>query len=200
MSSRTQNCPFCDSARHGPSKCTSNMKGKYNELLCTMISKECPDFQCYNMTELKAIAFMTPFENNIATGKIPKIYMKEYGSFMRNNPISLSLSKKRMVKALVERWNVLQVCRDKYHYGIDNHEEYEDDCPICYETMTSKYWTNLESKWVMVYNIGTIRTNCNHKFCNTCWDKLHTHGYFHTTKTCPMCRSNVTCHDIEIKN
>ena len=103
-----------------------------------------------------------------------------------------------MVKALVKRWNALQSCRENYHHGIDSPEEYEEDCPICYDTMTSKYWTDLESKWVMAYNVGIIKTTCNHKFCNTCWDKLHACGDYHTTKTCPMCRSNVSCYDIEI--
>lgn len=203
MSNRTQNCPFCDSARHGPSKCTSNMKQKYKELIWTMVSKECPDFHSYNMKELKSISYNTPFENNLSCGNIMSrecMKKNKYNPVLIENPIPLSLSKNRMVKALVKRWNALQSCRENYHHGIDSPEEYEEDCPICYETMTSKYWNDLESKWVMAYNVGTIKTTCNHKFCNTCWDQLHTRGHYDTTtKTCPMCRSIVSCHDIEIR-
>ena len=191
MPNGKRNCPFCDSAGHSAERCNSNMKLKYKESFGIMISKECPDFQSFNMKFLKLIAFHTPYDNNITCTLLHKEHNKQYGNVFINKPIPLTLSKNRTVKALIERWTVLHSCRDKYNHGIDNHEEYEDDCPICYETMTNKHWTNLESKWVMDYNQGIIRTPCDHKFCNSCWNKVRSISR-NNSKTCPMCRSTVS--------
>ena len=195
-----QNCPFCDSARHGPLDCKSTINGKYNQLLKTMVEKECPDFHSYNKKELNVIAFQIPYENNLSIIKFPRDISKTNKGF-KLNPIPLTLSKTRMVKELTRRWETLAESRKKFYNGIDNPEEYEDDCPICYENMTDKVWSDLESTWIMEYYVGTIKTTCNHKFCNKCWNKIpkvccNGSHYNFETKKCPMCRSNVSCDDV----
>jgi|TARA_B110000967_G_scaffold208864_1_gene262555 hypothetical protein len=196
-----QNCPFCDSARHGPLDCKSTINGKYKKLFETMVEKECPHFHSYNIKELKRIAFDIPYENNLAITKFPRNISKNNKEF-KINPIPLTLSKTRMIKALTRRWETLVECRNKFNHGIDNPEEYEDECPICYDTMTYKWWSDLKLTWSMEYNSGTIKTTCNHKFCNKCWDKipkdcLRNRSYNNfETKKCPMCRSNVNCDDV----
>ena len=108
MSNRTQNCPFCDSARHGPSKCTSNIKKKYAELLNTMVSKECPDFHSYNMKELKIISYNIPFENN----------------FSRDNRMSRECRKKKKIQQRINRESY-SIDSIKKSYGEGTREAME---------------------------------------------------------------------------
>ena len=50
----------------------------------------------------------------------------------------------------------------------------------------------------MEYNSGTIKTNCNHKFCSKCWDKLPLDNWQRIK--CPLCRFNVHPYDdVQIK-
>jgi len=189
MTNGTQNCVFCDSARHGPLECNSPMRNKYHILVTLMKDKECPTFGNYNMKELKLIAFETPYENNLSYRSRAK------GKCSKNlifNPIPLSLSKNRLVRALNERWHLLQTCRDKYYN--DKPENEFDDCPICYEAITRNRWCARKSKWLLEHKQDSITTPCNHEFCGDCWRKIHTKtSNDNLIKECPMCRNEIMC-------
>jgi hypothetical protein len=162
-----------------------------------MRAKECPDFHSYNMKELKLIAHRVPYDNNLSNTKFPRDISKT-NKGLKLNPIPLTLSKTRMIKVLNSRWETLVECRQKYYLGIDNPENYEENCPICYDSMTYKQWREFESNWIMEYNSGTIKTKCNHKFCSKCWDKLPLDNWQRIK--CPLCRFNVHPYDdVQIK-
>ncbi len=189
MTNRRQNCIFCDSTRHGSLHCNSTKRNKYQILVTIMKYNECPNFSKYNMKELKVIAFVTPYENNISSSSISKGKCNKKLGF---NPIPLTLSKNRLVRALNERWHLLQTCRDKYYNNKPENEF--DDCPICYEDISRNIWCARKSEWLIEHGQDSITTPCNHDFCGDCWRKLRTKtSNNNQTKECPMCRNEIMC-------
>lgn len=192
MVKNAENCLFCDSARHTTINCKSNMKGTLNKLISIMQNSECPNFGSFTLKELKFIAFTTPYKKSM------------YGSYgMRSNklnreyerdPIPMTLSKTRMVKALQERWGSLGSVREKYN----NKSTEPDDCPICFESIQTCSWSWKYSKWSLDYIPKTVRTTCNHHFCGNCWDNIKpvANNYRDSTKSCPLCRKHNTNTDI----
>ena len=182
------NCLFCDSARHNTLDCNSVMKGKYNELREIMKSEECPDFQSYNMKELKLIAFETPYEKSlyIRRGMNSNQMNRKYG----RNPIPLTLSKNQMVKSLKRRWEILNPIVQNYNNGPNT--ETTEECPICYDNkVKDSKWDNMKSDWIPNYTIGTVKTICNHYYCGDCWQNLKKIGHHSECKSCPLCRNEL---------
>ena len=97
MPKGSQNCLFCDSARHTTIHCTSSMNGNYKKLI-DIKTIECPDFQSYTLKELKVIAYTNPYEKSLdgSLGMGNNRLNRKNG----RNPIPLTLSKNRMVKVL----------------------------------------------------------------------------------------------------
>jgi hypothetical protein len=133
-----------------------------------MLSKESPDFCNYNLKELKVIAFETPYENNISFRSRSK---GKCNKSLILNPISLTLSKNRLVKALSERWGLLQSCRDKYYYTKPRDED--NNCPICYDSLIRSWWCDRKTEWLTTHKASTVTTPCKHDFCGDCWGKIH---------------------------
>ena len=175
-----QNCLFCDSSRHHTAQCRSPMKGKNIENLWLV---ESPDFNSYTLNELKFISFYNQYEKSLESsdGMCDQNLNTKYGW----NPISLTLSKTRMVKALNERWKIRRPLLEKYNH---KPEEIDNECPICYNAIQTQYFNYRDSIWESNYNIGTAKTTCNHHFCGDCWDKVKR---VNTCKSCPLCRTQV---------
>lgn len=188
-----QNCLFCDSSRHRTAQCTSTMKGNMSKIY-NIWSVESPDFNSYTLKELKYISFYNQYEKSLESsdGMGDQNLNTKYGW----NPISLTLSKTRMVKALNERWKIRRPLLEKYY---DKPQDIDNECPICYNAIQTQYFNYRDSTWISNFNIGTIKTTCNHHFCGDCWDKVK---HVNTCKQCPLCRSQVSEWDtrIYIKN
>ena len=184
-----QNCLFCDSSRHHTAQCTSTMKGNMSKIY-NIWSVESPDFNSYTLKELKYISFCNQYEKSLESsdGMGDQNLNTKYG----RNPISLTLSKTRMVKALNERWKIRRPLLEKYNH---KPEEIDNECPICYDAIQTQYFNYRDSIWKSNYNIGIVKTTCNHYFCGDCWDKVKR---VNTCKQCPLCRSHVSEWDTRI--
>ena len=192
MTKNAKNCLFCDSARHNSMNCTSTKKGQLPQLYKCMENIECPQFATFTLQELKFIAFTVPYQHTLESsggqGRGNK-YNRKYG----RSPIPLTLSKNRMVKALQERWEGFRSIREKYH----NKPTAElDDCPICLERMQDCSWSWRDSKWSRDYNLNTVKTICNHHFCDNCWGNIKQNDDG-LTKSCPLCRKHIKQTDID---
>ena len=122
MPSRKQNCPFCDSPHHVAFDCFNSLNGRRVILDKCMMSQEIPDFQSYTKKELKLVAYITPYKDTMA-----RISGKRYSGY---DPISLTLSKSRLVERLIDRWNTLEAMRHTYY-----RPPHGEECPICYENL-----------------------------------------------------------------
>jgi len=193
MKSNAKNCLFCDSARHTTQNCASTMKGNIKKLHQIMSNIEYPDFASFTLQELKYIAFTTIYQKSLETsrGMHSNKLNREYG----RKPIPLTLPKKRMIKALQERWESLASVREKYQ---KKPTEDMDDCPICLESIQNVMWSWRHSEWSYVYNPTTVKTICNHHFCSDCWNNIKPNLVDGLTKPCPLCRRHVADSDIWI--
>jgi hypothetical protein len=195
-----ERCVFCNSATHTMAKCNSNFNGQrkqIDDLWRFLVQDKCPDFNTYPLNQLRYIAYhFARYEKAIPLkrGSMGHKYNRKY----LLNPISLTLSKPRTVRALVERWTGFKSVRD-----LRSSVPEGDSCPICIETpLTVPKWDLEHSKWDMEYCLADdddllIITKCKHLFCGSCWNahlrsnirRDHLGEYV----ACPMCRSRVTC-------
>jgi hypothetical protein len=209
MPKETKNCQFCDSARHITGFCNSSMKGKYKKLQLVMLENTCPDFTSYTYKELKVMAYENPFNNNLASAPNAWTGININKKYFKREPIPITLSKPRLIRALIERWHKLRPITEVYNKGFDidniniESEVNTTDCPVCYEPICDGVWDFKESRWHAVYKVNTVRTKCKHHFCDSCWGRLpSSRNYFndpHTTKSCPLCRTDNDGTDIMIK-
>ena len=189
MPSRKQNCPFCDSPHHVAFDCFNSLNGRRVILDKCMMSQEIPDFQSYTKKELKLVAYITPYKDTMA-----RISGKRYSGY---DPISLTLSKSRLVERLIDRWNTLEAMRHTYY-----RPPHGEECPICYESPDQFYWSITKGKWKKKHKLNEyikVTTKCNHTYCKKCWDSIHSSSYYDDDKKCPMCRENITSNDITLK-
>jgi len=191
--SKKSNCLLCDSARHNTNQCNRNMKGKLNMLADCMKKLECPDFSSLTLQELRYIAHITPYEKSIQSTTMGNNKLNQK---YKRNPISLTLSKKRIVKELRERWESLHIVRENYQKKPTEL----DDCPICFESIQDCIWCWTHSKWLRDYNVNTVRTKCNHYYCGSCWDNIKPQHYHDSMKSCPLCRTQISKMDIMVKD
>lgn len=192
--SKKSNCLFCDSARHKTNQCNSTMKGKLNMLGDCMKKLECPDFGSFTLQELKVVAYLTPYEKSIQSSTMGNNKLNQK---YKRNPISLTLSKKRIVKELRERWESLHIVRENYQQKPTVMDEI-DDCPICFEPIQDCRWSFTHSVWSRDYSVNTVRTKCNHYYCGSCWDNIIPQRYHGSMKSCPLCRMHNSLDDIRI--
>jgi len=200
MPKQTHNCLFCDSARHTAPDCNSTMKGKYKKLQLVMLENTCPDFTSYNYKELKLMCYANPFDNNLAFVRDSRNTINVDIKYFNRVPIPITLSKTRLIRALRDRWHKLRPISEAYNKGFDPNDINNDsdvntpDCPVCLESICHGVWDFKESKWTGIYKVNTIKTRCNHHFCNSCWYRLpssrnHNNNYDCLSKTCPLCRT-----------
>ena len=196
----TERCVFCNSASHTMHRCNSNMNGRKGSLDAgwnCMMDEECPYFYKLRANELRYVAYhFAQYEKAVHCSN--QYSTQHYNRKFRLRPIPLSLSKKQMVDALIQRWNGFQSVRDlsKNPPNVDG-----DDCPICYEAVASYNWSNVTASW----NEDCVTTVCKHRFCTKCWDEhiernsrysRSRWAYTDDDRThvcCPMCR-----HEIEV--
>ena len=195
----TKRCEFCNSASHTMYNCNSNMNGRrdyLNKGWDCMLHDICPDFGVLHANELRYVAYhFAQYEKAIIYCSNKKT-TQHYNQKFRLRPIPLSLSKKQMIHALVQRWNGFQSVRDLYKNPPSQVDD--DDCPICLESLAWYKWSYETASWKK----DCITTVCKHRFCIECWDshiqKNYKHSFVHKSikihVCCPMCR-----HEIEIK-
>jgi len=199
----TARCDFCNSLSHKTRRCNSNMNGRRTMLdgmINCMVRTECPDFNSFPINELRYIAHnyalyeKTTWPHDHMGNKFNRKYSLQ--------PIPLTLSKNRLVRALVERWTGFAPVREL----IASPPEIKD-CPICYENMFMYNWCQRTSTWIerCVYTYGAkyespvLLNTCKHLFCGRCWgahtdqnkkfDAWQNRPYVN----CPMCRAKVYC-------
>lgn len=197
----TDRCLFCNCRSHKTTGCNSNMNGRrklLDGMSECMLLPECPDFNSFPINELRYIA-----HNYVLYAKTtwPYEHMgNKYNRKYLRQPISLTLSKNRLVRALVDRWTGLAPVRALMSSPPENK-----DCPICYETMITHKWFQLKASWVEVclhtYDakyVSPMRADsCKHTFCGRCWgahvdyNNKYNEEFDYYYVDCPMCRSKV---------
>ena len=168
-----------------------------------MAFEECPKFDVYPINELRYIAFhYARYQKAIPSGwetRLGNRYNRAFGYA----PISLTLSKNRLVKALVDRWNGFATFREKK--TSSNQEVTYEECPICIEHMICHAWSNRLARNAMHTQSkrgGIIVTQCKHTFCGTCWGNMlktnvKRRGYVNHVwddtecLACPLCRTEI---------
>lgn len=170
--SSTSRCLFCNSASHPNNRCNSNMKGRRALLEVTaefMMSDVIPQFESFHVNELRFIA------NTYNNGKkFTRVFVNP-----SHDIIQLTLTKTRLVKDLIYRWESYGCVREKKR---DKPPESGDDCPICLEQMTiytwSSKWLNWEEKSYnrhinyeshLPTDVITLPCDRRHRFCGQCW-------------------------------
>ena len=167
-----------------------------------MAFEECPKFDVYPINELRYIAFhYARYQKAIPSGwetRLGNRYNRAFGYA----PISLTLSKNRLVKALVDRWNGFATFREKK--TLSTEEVSYEECPICIEHMIRHTWSNKLARNAMhtQNGRGVIVTQCKHKFCGTCWGNMlktnvreigYVNHVWDNSKyvACPLCRTQI---------
>lgn len=206
-------CLLCNSASHGHMACNSNMKGRRDMLVALsksmMMDNIMPDFKSFPIDELRYIAHTYTTEvlgfnrHKQLVAVKPGIHWDQSIARHLFTPIILTLTKTRMVKDLIFRWNSYGLVREKKHTTPES-----DDCPMCMECMVTPVWNEHMSRWDSIDTQSTdgikfynnIITKCRHKFCGRCWE-LHMRAntkyddYQHKHYIgCPMCRTKIYIH------
>lgn len=166
MSAKRLNCVFCDSTSHVPSSCNHGFNGKRTELEKCMSSTEMPRFDSYTKKELKYVSYITPHSNT--TIRDPGQEDCEY------DPISLSLCKSKMAKALKDRWEVMRSMKREKQKPCTN------SCQLCRVRMETYSWSTARGEWILMESCrrydDKITTKCGHTFCSSCWNNLPRYG------------------------
>ena len=203
MNAKTTNhrCLFCNSLSHPSRACNSNLNGRRNLLdgmANCMMWPECPDFSSFAINELRYIA-----SNYVIYEKTTWPYYHMGNRYNRTyllRPISVTLSKNRTVRALVDRWNGFAPVRK-----LRLSEPVSNDCPICYENMYTYQWSQCTSSWNQnwlyasgaKYEYPMCVVDCKHMFCGRCWgghteqNKKYDSACGKYYVNCPMCRGVV---------
>jgi len=195
-------CEFCNSASHTMHNCNSTMNGHKADLdkgWCCMMDPDCPKFEMLRANELRYIAYhYAQYENAVHCSD--QKTTQHYNQKFRLRPIPLTLSKKQMIHALVQRWNGFQPVRDLYKNPPTPGDD-GDDCPICLDPVVSSYkWSYETSSW----KGKCVTTVCKHRFCTTCWNShIERNSKYSLNECnhqlvgikmhvcCPMCRHKI---------
>ena len=194
----TKRCEFCNSASHTMYNCNSNMNGRKDCLDSgwnCMMDPDCPRFYMLQANELRYVAYhYAQYENAVHCSD--QKTTQHYNQKFRLRPIPLSLSKKQMIHALVQRWNGFQPVRDLYKNPPTPGDD-GDDCPICLDPVVGSYdWSYETASWKGKY----VTTVCKHRFCTKCWDEhivrnsrlmMRWRQQTITYVSCPMCRHEI---------
>ena len=195
-------CEFCNSASHTMHNCNSTMNGQKGILdkgWCCMMDPDCPKFELLRANELRYIAYhYAQYENAVHCSD--QRTTQHYNQKFRLRPIPLSLSKKQMIHALVQRWTGFQQVRDLHKNPPTQVDG--DDCPICLDSVVGTYaWSCETSSW----KDDRVTTVCKHQFCKKCWnhhvEKNSKYSFNECNNEllgltmhvcCPMCRHKVS--------
>lgn len=199
--SAAERCLFCNSLTHGSERCNSNMNGRrkiLDSMWMCMVQPECPEFESFPINELRYIASNYAIYEKAAW---PHDHLgNKYNRKYLRRPISLTLSKKRIVRALVDRWGGFAPVRELMSSPPECKE-----CPICYENMYMYHWSQRTSSWIETcvhtygakYETPMLVSQCKHEFCGRCWgahaeqNKKYDAGCGQYYVNCPMCRRKV---------
>lgn len=195
-------CEFCNSASHTMYNCNSNMNGLRESLdkngWNCMIDPVCPKFHMLPANHLRYIAYhYAQYENAIHCSS--QKTSQHYNQKFRLRPIPLTLSKKQMVHALIQRWNGFQTVRDLYNSPPTQADS--EDCSICLESPVDSYeWSYETSSWKK----DCVTTVCKHQFCKECWKShIERNSKYSLNEcnrqlvgikmhvSCPMCRHKI---------
>ena len=204
-------CVFCGSNHHKHIYCCEPKLKHLDRMEYCMAFEECPKFDEYPINELRYIAFhyarYQKANPSAWQTKLGNRYNRAFGYV----PIPLTLSKKRMVKALVDRWNGFATFREKKTSSPTQEMEDEDDCPICLEKIARHEWCDKFARITSRSIRGTIVTRCKHTFCGGCWGRLllsgiRQRGYVNHVwddtecLACPLCRTEITLNNETLDN
>ena len=218
------NCLRCNSTRHNTVNCNSRLPAEYHYYLQQMYGDEMPDFEIMTHLMLKNIAHNFPFTkttigdprfinkykitkftnkiknyelNELLPTKKMEKQRKKYLDYYGYDPIPLTLSKKRMIKVLKERWNLYQKIAKDYEGNIRNLQK----CPICWlNNVSFDCWDNLSNKYIKicVQQTSSIKMNnydgkppakcqvCSFVCCWDCWVSWKC-----SNDSCPQCRTKL---------
>ena len=205
----SKRCVYCNCLSHTSDKCNSNMNGRrkfLDGMWNCMIRAECPDFNTFPINELKYIATKYAlYEKAVwSNDHMGQQFNREY----LRRPISLTISKNRLVRALVDRWTGFADMRKMLH------SQPEDvDCPICYEKLFNYRWSFRTSSWMKEYEYindpchenPVAMNRCKHMFCGRCWDGHITRNSKYDDRIgqayvdCPMCRDHVYIGEVSLR-
>jgi len=216
-------CLFCNSATHSNDRCNSNMNGRKVLLIDTcksiLWSDVMPNFNSFKINELKYIANRYNIEviPSLRIHRRPAYKIHRNDNVVRwlSNPVSLTLTKRLIVKQLNQMWLYFTDIRDK-----KKHKPVDDDCPVCLDQMTIHIWSDKWLRWEeKSYNhhinngrrfttdVITLPCDGRHRFCGRCWtghksrngriiyqkDSWGLDTHVPTDKvdvTCPLCRAH----------
>jgi len=192
--SDVERCVFCNSASHHMTRCNSNLNGRRGmldkEWWNCMMHTDRPDFHLLRANELRYVAYHYAQYLTVIHGPTHRT-TRHYNRKYMLSPIPLDYSKKKMINELVYRWHAFKKQRDLKKKTPERSED--DECPICYENITSFKWCYHTSSW-KINRDDVITTECNHTYCTRCWNEhiekssRWTHYPTRKSVSCPMCR------------
>lgn len=187
-----------------------NEHKKIQQITKLMNGKNKPNFDAMTIQTLRLIAVNFVYDNSLYD-----ISMRTSARIHPNidkdrqyNPIPLTLSKNRLKKELIKKWEFRQKLLEKKEKVPEIIPEHT--CPICYEEMGEYTWCdnkyifrtrgeiftreNIEthpgdnccsahiSTIDMLFNEGhnPIKTTCGHIMCSSCWSKIAKNTNFRT--------------------
>ena len=199
QTSSATRCLLCNSLSHTLSYCNSNMKGQrtvLEDMKDCMMADKMPDFNSFPINELRFIVIQ--YECSIAYTLFPqRLFVRPQIKYLHSH-ISLTLPKKRVVRELVNRWNLYASVRTERKNPCE-----EEDCPICMDCMSMPTWNHRLLRWDNIVAKqppddamfpNNIKTQCGHTFCGSCWEQHYkTNRKMDYSRdemylSCPMCR------------
>jgi hypothetical protein len=175
------------------------MKGRrtiLEDMKDCMMADKMPDFNSFSINELRFI--VNQYECSIAYTLFPqRLFVRSQIKYLRSH-ISLTLPKTRLIRELVNRWNLYASVRTERKNPCE-----EEDCPICMDCMSAPMWNDRLLRWDNIVAKPSpddamfphnIKTQCGHTFCGSCWEQHYNANrktdYLRdeTYLSCPMCR------------
>ena len=104
--------------------------------------------------------------NRIPNG-FESLELADYRDFMLNNDYLKSL-----LDIMFQHFIPLEI-----EHVVMMETEVLEDCPICLTTITS---------------LNKVTTDCNHNYCNPCFERMVQHGREISSITCALCRKNIS--------
>ncbi len=207
-------CLICNCVSHTTAWCNSNMKGRrtmLEKMEDCMMADQMPDFNSFPINELKFVVCRMGLNDNphiifprkqFTSGEIKQL----------RSQIPLTLTKTRMVRELVKRWNLYGRSRKVK----TTRPEDGDDCPICLDCMETPIWNPRRLRWDMCLAKlsppdamfpNNIRTLCGHTFCGPCWEihyrtnRRYEYGRLSSLYLeCPLCRHKLRARIREVSS
>lgn len=203
----TKICIFCG-CRHNSLNCNNREVRELDRMALCMSYDTCPDFKTFPINHLRYIAhYYAQYERAIVVKWWDPPNKKRFNRIAKYSPISMELSKGRMVKALTDRWKGFA----SYRINMKTPSPDCEECPVCMDCMVKYEWDHVYGKVIKktcakfndcYEEFLPVITKCQHTFCGVCWDTLlktnvkeigYVNHVWDYTKyvSCPMCRYKV---------